>query len=106
MLQLRMYTTDKGWPRVCWVPRRNSAIMREIVWLFWKESADDSEPNVQAEMREKLPHTALCCQENRPFISYVFSKAWLPLVVRYLADQNDEVRKMSQVDFPLCWSRS
>lgn len=58
--------------------------------------ADDSEPTVRAELMEQVPHIALFCQENRPSIPYAFSKHLLPIVVRYLADQNNQVRKTSQ----------
>ncbi|CAB1349723.1 unnamed protein product, partial [Coregonus sp. 'balchen'] len=58
--------------------------------------ADDSEPTVRAELMEKVPHIAIFCQENRPSIPFAFSKYLLPIVVRYLADQNNQVRKTSQ----------
>ncbi|KAM6217483.1 serine/threonine-protein phosphatase 4 regulatory subunit 1 [Rhynchocyon petersi] len=58
--------------------------------------ADDSEPTVRAELMEQVPHIALFCQENRPSIPYAFSRYLLPIVVRYLADQNNQVRKTSQ----------
>ncbi|XP_074843553.1 serine/threonine-protein phosphatase 4 regulatory subunit 1 isoform X3 [Carettochelys insculpta] len=45
---------------------------------------------------EQVPHIAIFCQENRPSIPYAFSKYLLPIVVRYLADQNNQVRKTSQ----------
>lgn len=40
---------------------------------------------------EQVPHIAMFCQENRPSIPYAFSKYLLPIVVRYLADQNNQV---------------
>lgn len=49
------------------------------------------EPTVRAELMEQVPHIALFCQENRPAIPYAFSKYLLPIVVRYLADQNNQV---------------
>ncbi|XP_069469482.1 serine/threonine-protein phosphatase 4 regulatory subunit 1 isoform X2 [Ambystoma mexicanum] len=58
--------------------------------------ADDSEPTVRAELMEQVPHLAMFCQENRPSIPHAFSKYLLPIVVRYLADQNNQVRKTSQ----------
>nr|XP_033789955.1 serine/threonine-protein phosphatase 4 regulatory subunit 1 isoform X2 [Geotrypetes seraphini] len=58
--------------------------------------ADDSEPTVRAELMEQVPHIAMFCQENRPSIPFAFSKYLLPIVVRYLADQNNQVRKTSQ----------
>ncbi|KAK3551063.1 hypothetical protein QTP70_011489 [Hemibagrus guttatus] len=45
---------------------------------------------------EQIPHIAIFCQENRPSIPFAFSKYLLPIVVRYLADQNNLVRKTSQ----------
>ncbi|XP_008943517.1 PREDICTED: serine/threonine-protein phosphatase 4 regulatory subunit 1-like, partial [Merops nubicus] len=53
-------------------------------------------PTVRAELMEQVPHIAMFCQENRPSIPYAFSKYLLPIVVRYLADQNNQVRKTSQ----------
>ena len=50
-----------------------------------------TEPTVRAELMEQVPHIALFCQENRPAIPYAFSKYLLPIVVRYLADQNNQV---------------
>ncbi|XP_063062803.1 serine/threonine-protein phosphatase 4 regulatory subunit 1 isoform X1 [Engraulis encrasicolus] len=58
--------------------------------------ADDSEPTVRAELMEQVPHIAIFCQENKPSIPYAFSKYLLPIVVRYLADPNNQVRKTSQ----------
>uniref|UniRef100_A0AAY4BTV5 Serine/threonine-protein phosphatase 4 regulatory subunit 1 n=1 Tax=Denticeps clupeoides TaxID=299321 RepID=A0AAY4BTV5_9TELE len=58
--------------------------------------ADDSEPTVRAELMEQVPHIAIFCQVNRPSIPFAFSKYLLPIVVRYLADPNNQVRKTSQ----------
>ncbi|OCT74606.1 hypothetical protein XELAEV_18033591mg [Xenopus laevis] len=58
--------------------------------------SEDSEPTVRAELMEQVPHLAMFCQENRPPIPHAFSKYLLPIVVRYLADQNNQVRKTSQ----------
>ncbi|KAM8966915.1 serine/threonine-protein phosphatase 4 regulatory subunit 1 [Pelodytes ibericus] len=58
--------------------------------------SDDLEPTVRAELMEQVPHLAMFCQENRPSIPHAFSKYLLPIVVRYLADQNNQVRKTSQ----------
>lgn len=52
-----------------------------------------SEPTVRAELMEQVPHIAIFCQENRPSIPFAFSKYLLPIVVRYLADQNNQVRE-------------
>nr|XP_014352434.1 PREDICTED: serine/threonine-protein phosphatase 4 regulatory subunit 1-like isoform X3 [Latimeria chalumnae] len=53
--------------------------------------AEDSEPTVRAELMEQVPHIAMFFQENRTSIPYAFSKYLLPIVVRYLADQNNQV---------------
>ncbi|XP_073535139.1 serine/threonine-protein phosphatase 4 regulatory subunit 1 isoform X2 [Phyllobates terribilis] len=58
--------------------------------------SEDSEPTVRAELMEQVPHLAMFCRENRPSIPHAFSKYLLPIVVRYLADQNNQVRKTSQ----------
>ncbi|XP_063307639.1 serine/threonine-protein phosphatase 4 regulatory subunit 1 isoform X2 [Pelobates fuscus] len=58
--------------------------------------SEDSEPTVRAELMEQVPHLAMFCQENRPSIPHAFSKYLLPIIVRYLADQNNQVRKTSQ----------
>ncbi|XP_052398227.1 serine/threonine-protein phosphatase 4 regulatory subunit 1-like isoform X2 [Carassius gibelio] len=58
--------------------------------------ADDPEPTVRAELMEQIPHIAIFCQEHRPSIPFAFSKYLLPIVVRYLSDQNNLVRKTSQ----------
>ncbi|XP_058532820.1 serine/threonine-protein phosphatase 4 regulatory subunit 1 isoform X2 [Ochotona princeps] len=76
---------------VCDDERDCTAVLERISRL-----ADDSEPTVRAELMEQVPHIALFCQENRPSIPYAFSKYLLPIVVRYLADQNNQVRKTSQ----------
>ncbi|XP_074064858.1 serine/threonine-protein phosphatase 4 regulatory subunit 1 isoform X3 [Macrotis lagotis] len=70
----------------------------EPALLPWKNSNGEIilEPTVRAELMEQVPHIALFCQENRPSIPYAFSKYLLPIVVRYLADQNNQVRKTSQ----------
>lgn len=60
--------------------------------LFAHSSLVSIEPTVRAELMEQVPHIALFCQENRPSIPYAFSKYLLPIVVRYLADQNNQVR--------------
>uniref|UniRef100_A0A8C2EEN1 Protein phosphatase 4 regulatory subunit 1 n=1 Tax=Cyprinus carpio TaxID=7962 RepID=A0A8C2EEN1_CYPCA len=63
--------------------------------------ADDSEPTVRAELMEQIPHIAIFCQENRPSIPFAFSKYLLPIVVRYLSDQNNLVGVRSVCSFQL-----
>uniref|UniRef100_A0A8C7GMY8 Serine/threonine-protein phosphatase 4 regulatory subunit 1 n=1 Tax=Oncorhynchus kisutch TaxID=8019 RepID=A0A8C7GMY8_ONCKI len=67
----------------------HSVFLKCLTFLF-------SEPSVRAELMEQVPHIAIFCQENRPSIPFAFSKYLLPIVVRYLADQNNQVRKTSQ----------
>lgn len=60
---------------------------------FLMDDLSLSEPTVRAELMEQVPHIAIFCQENRPSIPFAFSKYLLPIVVRYLADQNNQVRE-------------
>ncbi|KAM6953821.1 serine/threonine-protein phosphatase 4 regulatory subunit 1 [Aplochiton taeniatus] len=58
--------------------------------------ADDSEPTVRAELTEHIPHLAIFCQDNSPPLPWAFSQYLLPVLVRYLADHNNQVRKTAQ----------
>jgi len=60
---------------------------------------------------EQVPHIAMFCQENRPSIPYAFSKYLLPIVVRYLADQNNQVSVLqkqfiNQLNISIVWGFS
>ncbi|XP_069740928.1 serine/threonine-protein phosphatase 4 regulatory subunit 1 isoform X2 [Narcine bancroftii] len=67
------------------------AVMETIVRL-----SEDTEPTVRAELMEQVPHLAMFLQENRPSFPTAFSKYLVPVVVRYLTDPNNQVRKTSQ----------
>ncbi|XP_067856797.1 serine/threonine-protein phosphatase 4 regulatory subunit 1-like isoform X1 [Heptranchias perlo] len=67
------------------------AVMETIVRL-----SEDTEPTVRAELMEQVPHLAMFLQENRPSFPTAFSKYMVPIVVRYLTDPNNQVRKTSQ----------
>ncbi|XP_038070184.1 serine/threonine-protein phosphatase 4 regulatory subunit 1-like isoform X2 [Patiria miniata] len=58
--------------------------------------SEDQEPMVRAELMEQIPHIAMLCQENRSFFPNTVQDYILPLVVRYLTDSNNQVRKTSQ----------
>ncbi|XP_022104336.1 serine/threonine-protein phosphatase 4 regulatory subunit 1-like isoform X2 [Acanthaster planci] len=58
--------------------------------------SEDQEPMVRAELMEQIPHIAMLCQENRGFFPNTVQDYILPLVVRYLTDTNNQVRKTSQ----------
>ncbi|XP_067904157.1 serine/threonine-protein phosphatase 4 regulatory subunit 1 isoform X2 [Heterodontus francisci] len=58
--------------------------------------SEDTEPTVRAELMEQIPHLAMFLQENRPSFPTAFSKYLVPIVVRYLTDPNNQVRKTSQ----------
>uniref|UniRef100_A0A4W3JCG9 Serine/threonine-protein phosphatase 4 regulatory subunit 1-like n=1 Tax=Callorhinchus milii TaxID=7868 RepID=A0A4W3JCG9_CALMI len=67
------------------------AVMETVVRL-----SEDTEPTVRAELMEQVPHIAMFLQENRPSFPTAFSKYLVPIVVRYLTDPNNQVRKTSQ----------
>jgi len=58
--------------------------------------ADDVEPNVRAELMEQVPHIAMYCQEYKLKLSHVVAQFLLPMVVKFLTDENNQVRKTSQ----------
>ncbi|XP_059836354.1 serine/threonine-protein phosphatase 4 regulatory subunit 1 [Hypanus sabinus] len=68
-----------------------TAVMETIVRL-----SDDTEPTVRAELMEQVPHLAMFLQENRPSYPMAFSNYLVPVVIRYLTDPNNQVRKTSQ----------
>lgn len=55
-----------------------------------------SEPSVRAELMEQLPHIAMFCQELKEQLSSVVPEHLLPMVVKFLTDSNNQVRKTSQ----------
>lgn len=54
------------------------------------------EPGVRAELMEQIPHIAMFCQEAKPRLSFVVPDYLLPMVVKFLTDSNNQVRKTSQ----------
>lgn len=56
-----------------------------------------AEPSVRAELVEQVPHIAAFCQEHSTKgLEDVLPRYLLPLVMKYLADPNNQVRKTSQ----------
>jgi len=58
--------------------------------------AQDVEPSVRAELMEQVPHIAMYCQELPESLHDVVPIHLLPLVVKFLTDTNNQVRKTSQ----------
>ncbi|XP_051562416.1 serine/threonine-protein phosphatase 4 regulatory subunit 1-like [Myxocyprinus asiaticus] len=58
--------------------------------------SEDGEPTVRAELMEQVPNIAMFLHENRPNYPEAFSRYLVPIVVRYLTDPNNQVRKTSQ----------
>uniref|UniRef100_A0A673JKV2 Serine/threonine-protein phosphatase 4 regulatory subunit 1-like n=1 Tax=Sinocyclocheilus rhinocerous TaxID=307959 RepID=A0A673JKV2_9TELE len=58
--------------------------------------SEDGEPTVRAELMEQVPNIAMFLHENRPNFPEAFSRYLVPIVVRYLTDPNNQVRKTSQ----------
>lgn len=55
-----------------------------------------SEPSVRAELMEQVPHIAMYGQEYKAKLSHVVPQHLLPMVVKFLTDTNNQVRKTSQ----------
>nr|XP_056700535.1 serine/threonine-protein phosphatase 4 regulatory subunit 1-like [Euleptes europaea] len=58
--------------------------------------SEDTEPTVRTELMEQIPPIAIFLQESRPNFPSAFSEYLMPIVVRYLTDPNNQVRKASQ----------
>ncbi|XP_062954181.1 serine/threonine-protein phosphatase 4 regulatory subunit 1-like isoform X1 [Cynocephalus volans] len=58
--------------------------------------SEDAEPTVRTELMEQIPPIAIFLQENRSDFPVVFSEYLIPIVVKYLTDPNNQVRKSSQ----------
>uniref|UniRef100_A0A8C2B4U1 WW-binding domain-containing protein n=1 Tax=Cyprinus carpio TaxID=7962 RepID=A0A8C2B4U1_CYPCA len=58
--------------------------------------SEDGEPTVRVELMEQIPNIAMFLHENRPNFPEAFSRYLVPIVVRYLTDPNNQVRKTSQ----------
>jgi len=59
---------------------------------------EDPEPSVRAELMEQVPHVAMYCHEEKDEHQWMHlvPSFLLPLVVRYLTDVNNQVRKTAQ----------
>uniref|UniRef100_A0A8D2Q582 Putative WW-binding domain-containing protein n=1 Tax=Varanus komodoensis TaxID=61221 RepID=A0A8D2Q582_VARKO len=55
--------------------------------------SEDTEPTVRTELMEQIPPIAIFLQESRPNFPTAFSEYLMPIVVRYLTDPNNQVRK-------------
>uniref|UniRef100_A0A8C7RMK9 WW-binding domain-containing protein n=1 Tax=Oncorhynchus mykiss TaxID=8022 RepID=A0A8C7RMK9_ONCMY len=55
-----------------------------------------SEPTVRAELMEQVPNIAMFLHESQPNFPAAFSRYLVPIVVHYLTDPNNQVRKTSQ----------
>ncbi|XP_075702981.1 serine/threonine-protein phosphatase 4 regulatory subunit 1-like isoform X2 [Rhinoderma darwinii] len=58
--------------------------------------SDDAEPTVRTELMEQVPQITIFLQESRPQFPKAFSEYLLPILLRYLTDPNNQVRKASQ----------
>ncbi|KAM4691995.1 serine/threonine-protein phosphatase 4 regulatory subunit 1-like [Rhinophrynus dorsalis] len=58
--------------------------------------SEDSEPTVRTELMEQIPQITVFLQESRPHFPRAFSEYLMPILVRYLTDPNNQVRKASQ----------
>ncbi|KFO69371.1 Serine/threonine-protein phosphatase 4 regulatory subunit 1, partial [Cuculus canorus] len=54
------------------------------------------EPTVRTELMEQIPPIAIFLQESRPKFPTAFVEYLMPIVVRYLTDVNNQVRKAGQ----------
>jgi serine/threonine-protein phosphatase 4 regulatory subunit 1 len=68
----------------------------EAVFIIVSRLAQDVEPSVRAELMEQVPHIAMYCQELPESMHHIVPSHLLPLVVKFLTDTNNQVRKTSQ----------
>jgi len=68
----------------------------EAVFSIVSRLALDVEPSVRAELMEQVPHIAMYCQELPQSMHHIVPSHLLPLVVKFLTDTNNQVRKTSQ----------
>jgi serine/threonine-protein phosphatase 4 regulatory subunit 1 len=100
MLQVRTFIADKLWQCLLDTLREVSNNKRHcIYWEINSQLADDPEPIVRADLMEQVPQIALFCQENQSFITNAFSKHLLPILIRYLSDQNNVVWQKKSGNF-------
>lgn len=60
------------------------------------------EPTVRTELMEQIPPIAIFLQESRPKFPTAFFEYLMPIVVRYLTDVNNQVRKIGLCELN-CW---
>ncbi|KAK3581114.1 hypothetical protein CHS0354_033907 [Potamilus streckersoni] len=70
---------------------QTSAVLSAMVRL-----SQDSDPIVRSELMEQVPHIAVYCQEHHETFQNAVPMYVLPMVVRFLNDSNNQVRKTSQ----------
>ncbi|XP_075032912.1 serine/threonine-protein phosphatase 4 regulatory subunit 1-like [Mixophyes fleayi] len=58
--------------------------------------SEDAEPTVRTELMEQIPQITIFLQESRPQFPRAFTEYLLPILIRYLTDPNNQVRKASQ----------
>ncbi|XP_053560470.1 serine/threonine-protein phosphatase 4 regulatory subunit 1 [Bombina bombina] len=55
--------------------------------------SEDAEPTIRTELMEQIPQITIFLQESRPHFPRAFSEYLMPIVVHYLKDHNNQVRK-------------
>ncbi|XP_060601846.1 LOW QUALITY PROTEIN: serine/threonine-protein phosphatase 4 regulatory subunit 1-like [Ruditapes philippinarum] len=70
---------------------QTTAVLTAMVKL-----SEDSDPIVRSELMEQIPHIAVYCHDNIDIFQNAIPMYILPMVVRYLDDANNQVRKTSQ----------
>ncbi|XP_018090486.1 serine/threonine-protein phosphatase 4 regulatory subunit 1 isoform X2 [Xenopus laevis] len=58
--------------------------------------SEDAEPTVRTELMEQIPQITIFLQESRSHFPRAFSGYLMPILVRYLTDPNNQVRKATQ----------
>lgn len=58
--------------------------------------SEDYEPSVRAELMEQIPHLAALCKDNCYHLGNLIKHHLVPMIIKYLADINNQVRKRTQ----------
>ncbi|CAI9715732.1 serine/threonine-protein phosphatase 4 regulatory subunit 1-like isoform X2 [Octopus vulgaris] len=66
------------------------AVLKAMVHL-----SKDPEPTVRSDLVEQVPHVAMYCQEKSNLFANAVPTYILPLIVKYLSDSDNQVRKTS-----------
>ena len=72
------------------VPKVRSCLSLCIYFIHFPE------PSVRAELMEQVPHIAMYCHQYPEYLHQAVPGHLLPLVVTFLTDTNNQVRKTSQ----------